>query len=125
MPNSEIKILLINGEAKIICSKHPSKSFKTKIADIFTFAETVTRKVKSKWPELMVEYILRADLFEVFDEETRTYNLKLNEFESFDADFLQERRSHYHRKRAKLWKNEDTGTFISTFWFDKIQSMIL
>ncbi len=73
------------------------KSFETPVQNIFHFAEKVVRKIEEKYPEALTDFIMRVDCFEVQStlilggddgsEETTIVELKLNEVESFDANY--------------------------------------
>jgi len=79
--SKECKVLVINGKAKLVTNS--ASGFKSNgTDDVFLFAEKVTKRLKEVYPATMIDYIVRVDIFEYEGE------LKLNEFESFDADFL-------------------------------------
>jgi hypothetical protein len=119
--NTEYKVLLLGGQPKLILTK--ASGFKTSVQDIYKFAERMTTRLKEKYPETMTEYIIRVDLFEVDGK------LKVNEFESFDADvFLA--RGYSKRKFTQddgttlEWTDNDTSEFITTFWKNKFHELI-
>ena len=115
---NELKILVVNGEPKLPTTK--AYGFKNKLTEIFAFCTKVVRKLKARFPELMDEYILRVDLFEVDGK------LKVNEFESFDADVLMNV-THLKRKfedgTTPSWTDSDTNNFILEFWKTKLQEL--
>jgi hypothetical protein len=120
--NTEYKLLLLNGQAKLILTR--ASGFKTPVPDIFMFAEKVTTRLKEVYPETMTEYIVRVDLFEVDGK------LKVNEFESFDADFLMTL-SGSKRKftdevsgSVREWSDDRSKAFILDFWTEKIRTLI-
>ena len=122
--NSELKLLVINGEAKLhVCKATYSKAFKTNIHACYDFADKVVKKLKSVHSDLMIEYILRVDLFEISDGAGGS-KLVVNEFESFDADFLQESEMRKKRKRDENWTDHSTENFILTFWVNKMKDLI-
>ena len=119
--NTEYKVLVVSGEAKLILT--PACGFKTPICEIFLFAECVTRRLKEMYPETMVEYIMRVDMFEVDGK------LKVNEFESFDADFLMtlsgsKRKYKQDDDTIRAWSDEDSEAFIFNFWIAKFHHVI-
>lgn len=122
--NDEMKILVINGKAKYPCSLNAKRQFKTELPVIYEFVEKVVKDLHSKYPELMVEYILRVDLFEIYDKVTQSWKLKVNEFESFDADFLTETEILPSRKHDKDWNNAKTNDFIRQFWYNTTDVLI-
>ena len=122
--NSELKLLVVNGEAKLRVSQATyRKAFKIDIHACYDFAEKVVRKLKSVYSDLMIEYILRVDLFEIPDG-AGGYKLVVNEFESFDADFLQDVEMQRKRKRDKSWNDEASQNFILNFWINKMKDLI-
>jgi hypothetical protein len=122
--NSELKLLVINGEAKLhVCKATYSKAFKTDIHACYDFADKVVKNLKSVHSDLMIEYILRVDLFEISDG-AGGYKLVVNEFESFDADFLQDSEMQKKRKRDKNWTDHSSENFILTFWVNKMKDLI-
>ena len=119
--NTEYKILVVNGEAKLITTK--ASGFITPINEIFTFAERVTKQLKERYPETMTEYIMRVDMFEVNGK------LKVNEFESFDADFLMvcgssKRKFTDENEVVRDWSDDKSKTFILEFWIAKFHELI-
>lgn len=122
VPNTEYKVLLVRGEAKLITNS--KYGFKSSAQDIFDFAERVAAKLKREYPETMNDYIIRADIFEVDGK------LKLNEFESFDADILKEtthsrtKRKYIHDGSIRNWSDNDTLKFIRRFWLEKLRELI-
>jgi hypothetical protein len=71
----------------------------------------------------MTGYIIRVDLFEVDGK------LKINEFESFEADIFMKRgrtkRKFTQADGTKLeWTDDDTGNFVTQFWTDKFHELI-
>ena len=121
--NTEYKVLVLGGRAKTFLTK--AYGFKTPVQEIYEFAERITTQMKQRYPETMTEYIIRVDLFEVEGK------LKLNEFESFDADiFMAQTSSSLKRKLnqsddTKLtWTDEMTADFIRVFWLNKFHELI-
>lgn len=120
--NLEYKVLVLNGRAKSILTR--ASGFKTSVQEIYMFAEQVTARLKERFPETMTEYIIRVDLFEVKGK------LKVNEFESFDADILMaqaySKRKFTQADGTKLnWTDEDTANFVTKFWKDKFHELIV
>lgn len=119
--NKEYKVLVLNGHAKVILTA--ASGFRTPVQDIYQFAEKVVAKLKERCPETMTEYILRVDLFEVDGK------LKVNEFESFEADIFLTRGStkrKYTQADGTIlgWTDNDTGNFVTKFWTDKFHELI-
>ena len=63
VPNTEYKVLVLDGRAKLILST--SYGFRTPVQEIYEFAEKVVARLKERCPETMTGYIIRVDLFEV------------------------------------------------------------
>jgi hypothetical protein len=121
--NTEYKVLVLDGRAKTLLTK--AYGFKTPVQEIYEFAERVTAKLKQRYPETMTEYIIRVDLFEVEGK------LKVNEFESFDADIFMAQTFNFGKRKfnqaddTKLtWTDEKTADFIRLFWIDKLHELI-
>jgi hypothetical protein len=118
--NTEYKTLLLNGQAKLIISKQ--YGFKSPVRDIFLFTERVTAQLKQRYPETMTEYIIRVDLFEVDGK------LKVNEFESFDAEILMARsaskRKFNDNGMTRDWCDERSIAFVTNFWVSKFHELI-
>ena len=76
------------------------------------------------YPETMTEYIIRVDLFEVDGK------LKVNEFESFDADFLMTLSGSKRKFKEEVsgslreWSDDRSKAFILDFWTEKIMTLI-
>ena len=116
--STEYKVLLLNGEVKAITTS--TSGFKSSLTDIFAFCEKVVSRLKENFPELMTEYVIRVDLFEVGGK------LKVNEFESFDANILINA-SHTKRKfddgSRPFWTDSATIAFLGEFWKAKLQEL--
>jgi len=104
--------------------KGSGKPFQTPVHNIFHFAEKVVRKIKEKYPEALTEFIMRVDCFEVQStlipggddggEETTIIELKLNEVESFDANYQIDfdlNRSEQLKKKAKKSTDPPEGEY--------------
>jgi hypothetical protein len=109
--STEYKVLLFNGDVKAITTY--TSGFKSSLTDIFAFCEKVVSCLKENFTELMTEYVIRVDLFEVGGK------LKVNEFESFDANILIDA-SHTKRKfddgSRPFWTDSVTIAFLGEFW---------
>jgi ABC-type multidrug transport system ATPase subunit len=118
--SSEYKVLVVNGKAKSVTNG--AFGFKSTQREIFDFAERVVQRLKEKYPETLVEYIIRVDIFEHNGE------LKLNEFESFDADFLnksvRKRKIDGDDKYFEKWDDSHSLQFIEIFWEQKLDQLI-
>ena len=116
VPNTEYKVLVLDGHAKLILTT--ASGFRTPCQEIYKFAEKVVARLKERCPETMTEYIIRVDLFEVDGK------LKVNEFESFEADIFM-KRGHAKRKFTQAdgsileWTDDDSANFVTQFWTEK------
>ncbi len=97
--------------------------FETPLQDILSFAEKAVSNVKVSFPEAMTEFIMRVDMFE------KGGKLKVNEIESFDAnfqiDYFPRSSSNNKRKReSESWNDEKSYMFFINFWKDKINCLL-
>jgi len=86
---------------------------------MFEFAEKVVSKLEIAWPESATDFIIRVDMFEVGGK------LKLNEMESFEANYFGEIDSSSSRKRKRMdevcsWSTYQTEIFLKAFWYKKL-----
>jgi len=104
--------------------KHPSAgtAWSNSAEDIIAFFKKILLNLKSKIPETMDDFILRLDMFEVDGK------LKLNEVESFDAQYLakSERQGKKGMGAFKAigWSTEKTHTWLGDFWYNKLLELI-
>jgi hypothetical protein len=119
--NKEKKVLVLNGEAKMLVQTLPGThvkgaSFDASLQELFSFAEKVVKDLKAVYPETITEFLIRVDIFYVDGK------LKVNEFESFDAFWL----SQSSRNKGTIfpWSDLDTNSWLVDFWYNKIKYLI-
>lgn len=123
--NREYKIIVLNHKAKMIVrsKEGTGPAFKSSPKTIFDFCEKVVKKLKQSWPESASEFIIRVDLFEVDGK------LKVNEFESFEANYLGDIDITTASKRKRMdevctWSTSKTEIFLQAFWYRKISELV-
>ena len=118
--NKEKKVLVLNGEAKMLVQTLPGTyvkgaSFDASLQELFLFAEKVVKDLKAVYPETITEFLIRVDIFCVDGK------LKVNEFESFDALWLSE---SSRNNTIFPWSDLDTNSWLVEFWYNKIKYLI-
>jgi hypothetical protein len=119
--NREYKIICLGGKPRALVEViGTGKAFKTSLDEIFEFAQKVLDRVKKNYPETIDKFIIRVDIFEVNGK------LKLNELESFDANYKLNAslRNRLGGEMLEKWTDENSDDFLVNFWLSKCLSLI-
>ena len=114
--NKEYKILCLGGKPRALVEViGTGNAFETPLDEIFKFAQKVLDKLKASYSETMDEFIIRVDIFEVNGK------LKLNEVESFDANYKLNAslKGRLGGENIEKWNDDDSDSFLFKFWLSK------